>query len=51
MCAVPSATDNPKILGGYRVTSGRQMVVNSGRIVVHLILCFGNSYVLSAVYS
>ena len=49
--AVPSANDNIKILGGYRVTSGRRMVVNSGRIIVHLIPCFGNSNVLSAVCS
>ena len=33
--AALGATDNLKILKGYRVTSGRRMVVNSGRIIVH----------------
>ena len=48
--AAPGATDNLKILRGYRVTSGRQMVVNSGRIIVHRKSCFGNTYVFSAAY-
>ena len=47
--AVASAADNPKVFRGYRGTSGSRMVVNSGRIIVHLIPCFGNSYVLSAL--
>ena len=46
---IPSATDYLKILGGYKVTSGRRMVVNSGRMIVHIIPCFGNSYMLSRV--
>ena len=32
------------------MTSGRQVIVNSGRMVVDPINCFGNSYVLSAAY-
>ena len=32
------------------MTSGRRMIVNSVRIVVDLITCFGDSYVLSAAY-
>ena len=28
--AASGATNNPRILRGYRVTSGRRMVVNSG---------------------
>ena len=31
--AAPGATDNLKILRGYRVTSGRKMVVSSRRLV------------------
>ena len=42
--AAPGATDNLKIIRGYRVTSCRRMIVNNGRISVHLISYFGNSY-------
>ena len=44
-----SATDNNKVLRRYRVSSGTRMVVKTRRIIVDLITCFGNSYVLSAV--
>ena len=36
--AVTSAADNTYVLRGHRVTSGRRMVVNSGRIIVHVIV-------------
>ena len=44
------ATNNTKVLRGYRVTSVRRMIVHSGRIFVDLVTCFGNSYVLSAAH-
>ena len=34
----------------HRVTNGRRIIVNSGRIVVDPITCFGNSHMLSAAY-
>ena len=48
--ARPSAADNPEVLRGCRVTSGRRMIVNSGRSIVHPLPCCENSDVLSVAY-
>ena len=50
VCVVIGAANNTKIIKGDRMTSGRGMVINSGRIIVDLITCFGDSCVLLAAY-
>ena len=43
--------NHAQMIKGERLTGGRGMVVNSGRIIVSLLGCFGDSCVLSATYN
>ena len=48
--ALVGTADDAKSIRAEGVTSCRGMAVNSGRTIVSLLVCFGDSYVLSAVY-
>ena len=41
--AVTGTTNNTRVLRGYRVTNGRQIIVHSRTIIVDLITCFDYS--------